>query len=162
MKIIFLDYDGVVNTVYFDSPDKKPKYNWPNDNKVNNIQAIGWLNELYEIYSYSIVVSSTWRSKENYKECLYNAGLNPNIEILGKTPNLTDYDNNLCRGDEIQTWLDHHKDLEIEDFIILDDCENMGHLKLHYIQTDTMLGFTYYDFTKIKYRWSRIDNENTD
>lgn len=145
MNIIFLDYDGVVNTVWFDNVNKKPKFNFPDDNKVNNTQAIGWLNLLYTEIPYSIVVSSTWRSNEKYREFLYNAGLNKDIKILGKTDIL-----HIERGKEIQKWLDDNKNLNIERFVILDDDIDMMHLSNHLIKTDAMIGLGYYEYVKVK------------
>ena len=36
MNIVFLDYDGVVNTLMFDGENENPYFNFPEDNKVNN------------------------------------------------------------------------------------------------------------------------------
>ena len=98
MRIIFLDYDGVVNTLWFQEVDGEPNFNFPDMTQVNNTQAIAWLNKLYREYNYSIVVSSTWRYFNNYKEALYNAGLNKDIIILGSTPR---GEFNERRGDEM-------------------------------------------------------------
>ena len=46
MKIIFLDYDGVVNTLYFQRVNGEPNFNYPQMDRVNNKQAIAWLNKL--------------------------------------------------------------------------------------------------------------------
>ena len=116
MKVIFLDYDGVVNTLWFNDVNGEPRFDFPNDIRVNNTQAIAWLNKLCRETGAKIVVSSTWRLYDNYKECLYNAGLNKDIEILGRTKNL-----GTARGIEIQDWLDEHQELNIEKFVILDD-----------------------------------------
>ena len=91
-RIIFLDYDGVVNNYlwgkyyseYCDEPYFHCAYAFPKDNFVNNKQALYWLNALYECYPYDIVVTSTWREYPNYKECLYNGGLNSKIKIIDK------------------------------------------------------------------------------
>lgn len=45
MKVVFLDYDGVVNTPLWDDQGNID-FNHPLDGKVNNYQAIMWLNEL--------------------------------------------------------------------------------------------------------------------
>lgn len=44
-KVIFLDYDGVVNTPMWDTDGKHCSYAHPGDNKVNNFQAVQWLSE---------------------------------------------------------------------------------------------------------------------
>lgn len=150
MKIIFLDYDGVVNTLWFNDINGEPDFNYPQMTQVNNTQAIAWLNKLYRKVPYSIVVSSTWRFSKNYQEALYNAGLNKGIPILGATPRGSF---NEKRGNEIQQWLDTHKEYDIEDFIILDDDNDMEHLIDHLIQTDSILGITYYIYEQIISRW---------
>ena len=105
-RIIFLDYDGVANNylwgTYLDG-HKEPyfhcAYAFPEDNFVNNYQALCWLNSLYYDYPYDIVVTSTWRDYDNYKECLYNGGLDKDIKILGKV------DRGLHREALIIEWL---------------------------------------------------------
>lgn len=141
MKVIFLDYDGVVNTLWFQEVNGEPNFNFPNDNQVNNIQAIAWLNKLCRETGAKIVVTSTWRMSDNYKECLYNAGLNESIEILGATKIL-----GTKRGLEIQQWLDDNKKLNIEKFVILDDDMDMEHLIEHLIVTDTSIGINYHTY----------------
>lgn len=145
MKVIFLDYDGVVNTLWFQDINGEPNFNFPTDNKVNNIQAIAWLNKLCRETEAKIVVTSTWRMFDNYKECLYNAGLDKNIEILGRTAVL-----NIARGLEIQEWLDNNEDKNIENFVILDDDMDMEHLTDHSVFTDENLGLTFYTYYQAK------------
>ena len=87
MKVIFLDYDGVVNTPIWDDRGNID-HNYPSDGKVNNYQAIMWLNHLIWRTNAKIVVSSTWRyccNDTSYQDCLYNAGLSKEIEIIGCT-----------------------------------------------------------------------------
>lgn len=144
MNIIFLDYDGVVNTLMFDGKSENPYFNFPKDNKVNNYQAICWLNKLCKEYDAKIVVISTWREQDNYKECLYNGGLDKNIEIIGKTESFS-----FIRGEEIQKWLDDHKDTDIN-FVILDDDANMGELEKYRVKTETYRGFDYYEYEKAR------------
>ena len=74
MNVVFLDFDGVVNTPWWsrdESGDLKCKYNFPFDGKVNNWQAVQWVSEFCEKYNYDIVISSTWR-KEGLKVCFEN------------------------------------------------------------------------------------------
>ena len=47
MKVIFLDYDGVVNTIWFQDVNGEPNFNFGKSAQVNNTQAIAWLNKLY-------------------------------------------------------------------------------------------------------------------
>lgn len=145
MKVIFLDYDGVVNTLWFQDVNGEPNFNFPTNDRVNNTQAIAWLNKLCRETGAKIVVSSTWRMDNNYKECLYNAGLNKDIEILGKTPIL-----HIARGIEIQHWLDENEDKNIDSFVILDDDMDMEHLTEYTVFTDTYIGLTYHTYYAAK------------
>lgn len=162
MKIIFLDYDGVVNNLIFHSIDGEPDFYCEpldvysgRDYKVNDFQAVAWLNKICREFNCKIVVSSTWRGRDDYKDCLYNAGFKG--EIIGKTPYLRG-----CiyqRGLEIQHWLDNNIEYEIEDFIILDDDSDMCHLEKHLIKTDTYKGLGFKEYQEICNRWGANKNE---
>lgn len=154
MNIIFLDYDGVVNTLWFQDVNGEPDFNFPKDEKVNNTQAIAWLNKLYREIPYNIVVTSTWRTSKKYKECLYNAGLNKKIKILGRTKRL-----DTKRGTEIQDWLDTNKDLNINNFVILDDDMDMEHLVDKLVLTDACIGINCYVYEEVLKKLKGGQNE---
>lgn len=116
MNILFLDYDGVVNNVLWNSDGTKASYGYPSDNKVNDFQAVQWVSEFCQKMNYKIVVTSTWRKKPNYKECLVNGGLRKGIEILGCTDV---FEENASRGSEITKYLEDHPD--IENWLVVDD-----------------------------------------
>ena len=122
-NIVFLDYDGVVNTIIWDADGKHADYNHPKDNKVNDFQAVQWLSEFCQKYDYSIVVTSSWARKPNYKECLINGGLREGIEILGCV-SVFDFD----RPQAIRDYLAEHPE-------IMDEIE----------EVDAVLGTTSYD-----------------
>ena len=127
MNVLFLDYDGVVNTLMWQltSTGKMQfRFNSPSDNKVNNFQACQWISEFCQKYNYKIVVTSTWRLFSNYRECLINGGLREGIEIIDKTPDLRYTHDHACRGEEIREWLIKHHN-EVDNFIIVDD-EELG------------------------------------
>lgn len=91
-----------------------------------------------------IVVSSTWRycCKEiSYQDCLYNAGLNKEIEIVG----CTDWFGNQTRTEEIKIYLNKHK--EITNYVILDDEEV---LDPRFIKCNGNYGFGLDEFYKAK------------
>lgn len=146
--IIFLDFDGVVETIFWER-DIDGSYTLnglknSHERYLNNKQAIGWLNRLYQEIPYDVVVSSTWRMSMDIKELqdlLIRSGFNKNIKVIGKTPLLHQQ-----RGVEIQEWIDinHFKGK----FIIIDDDSDMCHLIKHLVRTDCMLGFTIYDYNK--------------
>lgn len=113
LKVVFLDYDGVVNTPMWNEDGSRCRFGMPYDNKVNNFQAVQWVSEFCQKYGYSIVVTSTWRMDKNWKECLINGGLRDGIEILDRTNIMHD------RGEEIMTWLLDHP--EVKTWLIIDD-----------------------------------------
>ena len=140
MNVLFLDYDGVVNTPMWDDTGKHCRFNHAGDNKVNNFQAVQWVSKFCKECGYAIVVTSTWRFDNNYKDCLVNGGLWDGIQILGRTP----YVSSGNRGDEIQKYLDEHQ--EVENFLIFDDDSDMGVLIDHLIKTDSTFGFSMYNY----------------
>lgn len=140
MNIVFLDYDGVVNSLMFQPDKENPYFNFPHHNKVNNYQAVKWLERLCKEFDAKIVVTSTWRLGDNYKECLYNGGLSREIEILGKTDNF-----GVKRIDEINRWLNEHPN--VNRYVILDD-ERIK--SKHAVKTETYNGFLWSDYEKAK------------
>jgi len=142
MNVVFLDYDGVVNTAMWDDNGIDCRFNFPSDNKVNNFQAVQWVSEFCERYNYDIVVTSTWRVYDNYIECLRNGGLRGGIAVLGRTPEI----HGGTRGDEVMAYLQEHT--EIDNFIIFDDYSDMGCLSDHLILCDTRVGFGMPEFYK--------------
>lgn len=145
--VIFLDFDGVVETIYW---DKKEDGSFTlnshklGHNELNNKQAIGWLNELYSHVPYDVVISSTWRismSLEQLQDLLINSGFNPSIKVIGMTPILHQQ-----RGLEIQEWIDENN--FNGKFIIIDDDSDMCHLLPLLVRCDCQLGFTIYDYNK--------------
>ena len=145
--IIFLDFDGVVETIYW---DKDSDGSWSlnvhkhRHEELNNKQAIGWLNKLYDKIHYDLVISSTWRihmTLEELQKLITNSGFNPEIKVIGATPVLYQQ-----RGLEIQKWIDTNNFKG--KFIIIDDDSDMCHLLPLLIRCDCQLGFTIYDYQK--------------
>lgn len=149
-KILFLDYDGVVNLPMWLPDGSRCKYNFPGDNSVNGFQACQWISELCEKHGYEIVVTSTWRLHPNYQKCLRNGGLRPTVNVLGATP----YMSEKTRGDEIRAYLEQHP--EVTHYIIVDD-ENDFYMyqQDHLIRTNEFYGFCYPEFLKAE---SRIED----
>ena len=161
-KLIFLDIDGVVNTIMLDiKPFEGARgiicvdgfyYDMcsNSDGRVSNRQAIMWLNKLCKETGAKIVISSTWRFCEREGEpttedCLRNSGLLPEIEIIGKTPRLG-YGN--CRGDEILTYLQKEFPQGVYSYVILDDDADMGECIDALVQCEVHRGFGYPEYKK--------------
>jgi hypothetical protein len=125
MNIIFLDIDGVLTS---------PRTGYFNF----DIYAVNFLRWICQNSDTKIVITSTWRKNHNkeffekiFSKVLHDDWQTPIINKLSKT-----------RGDEIQKWLDNHK--EIKDYIILDDDNDMlKSQKDHLISTDPENGLNF-------------------
>lgn len=144
MNVVFLDYDGVVNTPMWNADGTHCRFNYPADNKVNNFQCVQWVSEFCEKFGYEIVVTSTWRFDDNYVDCLRNGGLRKYINVIGRTPHIPDG----TRGDEINEYLVQHP--EVERFVIFDDDNDMGSLENHLIRCNSYTGFGMDEFYAAK------------
>ena len=145
--IIFLDFDGVVETIYWEK-DKDGSWSYNihkyGRDELNNKQAIGWLNKLYSKVPYDIVVSSTWRigmTLEQLQILITKSGFNSEIKVIGMTSILHQQ-----RGLEIQKWIDDNNFRG--KFVIMDDDSDMCHLLPLLVRCDCQLGFTIYDYQK--------------
>ena len=144
MKVVFVDIDGVLNTPMWTYRNDKfiCSYNHPDDGKMNNFQAMCWLNELCHKEDLKIVASSVWRRLCDYRSAFYKSGLAEDVEILGSTP----YLEGQTRGQEIKLYSQDHP--EIESFIILDDGSDMDDLVDHLIRCSLVMVFGLMSFLK--------------
>jgi hypothetical protein len=138
MKIIFLDFDGVICT---------PRASWAYREKgmmeYLDPVATSMVKRICDDTGAKIVVSSSWRKYHT------NHGLSG---ILGAScPGLGNYlhedhaTDNLgdIRGDEIGRWLDAHPN--VTKYVILDDSSDMGiHMK-YLVSTSTHDGIGFDD-----------------
>jgi len=145
-KIIFLDIDGVLNSeqscIYYNRRS--------NEGKSHTLECefcpinMSNLNYIMEnVSNTEIVISSTWRAFHKIAELqdiLTKNGFLFADTIIGATPRL-----NVDRGLEIQSWIDAYGASEIEKFVIIDDNDDMMHLKDSLVQTDVAIGLTIKD-----------------
>ncbi len=114
MNILFLDVDGVLNSVRsaiaFDGYPNTHNTDKFDDISVNLIRTICYK------YDVKIVLSSTWRLFKGWEELRNQLQL----PIIDKTPHLHLSRN---RGGEIQRWLDSHP--EVTKYAIIDDDTDM-------------------------------------
>lgn len=143
MKVIFLDIDGVLNSITSTCLMKQqliPYIRYHID--PYNIHFLNIICK--EIQDLKIVISSTWRKNtelDEIKDVLYGGGLLPNIEIVGVTPNLHSF-----RGYEIKKWC---IDNEVTSYLILDDDSDMLEEQMKYfIRVDDVTGLTLKDAVK--------------
>ena len=161
-KIIFLDYDGVVNTPMWGTYNGVFKCGFckPLSGRVNNFQAICWLNELYKKIKYKIVVSSSWRylcKEVSYSQCLYNSGLNKNIEIIGCIPVLPSKN----RIEEIDRWLNDNQQI-VEDYVVLDDIPDLKNHNSRLVKCNYKFGFGETEFKMVIKIFENKKNQSKD
>lgn len=150
MKVIFLDFDGVITTL-------KSKYKLDPD-------KMALIGRILDATDAKIVISSSWRRfslEETIKDITdtsrFNVGDNPfpyPDAVIGVTERMYSfcYPNNdrhfdLPRGVEIQHYIDTHK--EIEQYVILDDdCDMLLCQANNFIHTDTYEGISELDVEK--------------
>jgi len=145
MKIIFLDIDGVLNSVE-SCKDHQDKGIFDD---VPHRTHISCLNKIIEATNAKVVISSVWRksaSSLHILRLLSVLGFKGNV--IGSTPIIDDF-----RGNEIQAWInrfENNKDWinknegleKLESFVILDDDSDMEHLIPFLVQTDGEIGLT--------------------
>lgn len=157
MNVLFLDYDGVINTskgTYEDGNKQLVGYYTPKDGMVNNYYAVKNVSKFCIEYGYVIVVTSNWSRFPNYKECLTNSGLDPSVSIIGKTAkvfnaNHVNFESN--REREIAVFLRQN---QVEKYIILDDSAlsdiemngEIYQLSEHIVKCNPDYGFNKYRF----------------
>ena len=140
MKVIFLDFDGVITTYYS---------KW----KIN-MYKINIINDICDKTDAKIVVSSTWRMgyhndvtafherlkqyfiKHNYLDNFKDTFDKFISNIIGMTECIGG-----LRGDEIKSYMNKHP--EVENYVIIDDDSDMcDHQLCNFVQTDTCDGIT--------------------
>lgn len=117
MKIVFLDFDGVVNREIWTIENGKNvlRYGYPEDGAVNDTQSVQWICEFCERFGYDVVVTSTWRKHPEWEKFLRGAGWRENVKILGATSFYEDEG----RREEIADYLRGCEN--VEHFLIFDD-----------------------------------------
>lgn len=158
MKVIFLDFDGVLNSVRYhvarhdagldmhEGRGRKPCL---------DPEAIKVLNEVCGRTDAVVVVTSTWRLNEKRTTVsgwLRDAGFDgivyaftpPEKDVKAEHPELE----RVRRGHEIQSWLDaaavfpNHRLGPVTHFVILDDDTDMEHLYNKLVKVDDQEGLT--------------------
>lgn len=148
MKVIFLDFDGVINSAEFmkirhrdrkiknielnAGKDEESKFNW----YISMIseEHVKRLNQIIEATGAKVVVSSTWRILHDVEELSAFLKARGFIgEVIDRTPRF----GGAPRGEEITDWLENNK---VDEFVILDDDSDMCHLKHKLVHTSWQTG----------------------
>ena len=120
MKVIFLDFDGVMDTAYYGHVLGKEGLPYHDEfGVVFDPNCVGYLKEIIEKTGAEMVVTSSWKSLMSYKDLLNmweQRGL-PGY-VIDVTPSSSG-----CRhrGDEIDAWLKGCK--EDCQYVIIDDID---------------------------------------
>lgn len=126
MKVVFLDVDGVLNSV-------RDYYSV----ELTTDSHFILLRELIDRTGAKIVLSSSWRIGLSIGDVLVQRLAEYGLEIYDTTPVL--YFEGRKRGDEIRAWLNEHKD--VTNFVILDDESDMCEFtKTNLVKTNTNFG----------------------
>ena len=139
MRIIFLDIDGVLNSM---SGLIKRGGQSVQDLYVEHIEVLMWLIRKTKSH---VVITSTWRlgkSVDDLKQLFYNYGV-PSKYIIDKTERLSGKQ----RGEEIKLWLDT-TDKDIEGFVVIDDDSDMDAIRSNFVKTQHDYGLTYTEALK--------------
>lgn len=135
MKVIFLDVDGVLNSV-------RDGYSL----QLENDYHFEMLKKIVDATEANIVLSSSWRigfsmhrlPERNLVERLEKYGM----QIMDFTPCMAG-----TRGDEIREWLSNNE--PVESFVILDDEGDMAEFKeTNLVKTNTSVGLQEKDADK--------------
>ena len=117
MKVVFLDFDGVLNHYGFlkQQPHRMDRL---------DPTAVARLNAILARSGAKVVISSSWRihhSLEELRQRLLEVGFAG--EVIGRTPDISweEYgDPFRGRAVEIQSWIDRQRQ-PLESFVVLDD-----------------------------------------
>ena len=140
MKVLFLDVDGVINSVR--SAVAFDGYPWDVDEE--NIKqfdhvAITLIRRICRDTNCKIILSSTWRRSVGHKK-LADA---LDLPVIDSTPTHMD----ATRGEEIAAWLRKN---EVDKYVIIDDDADMLEEQLPYfVKVDPYNGLSYDNYTKI-------------
>ena len=128
IKVLFLDIDGVLNTM--------PKLPQSNSNQNNNIQSneqhffaeirIKRLKQIIDTTKCKIVLSSSWRKRESAKKLLWeklqSVNIDYNLYYIGDTPSL-----NETRSFEIYQYVNNSNEYKIINWCAVDDMDLESH-----------------------------------
>lgn len=145
MKVVFLDYDGVLNGPYVDDGeglDETTGFTTPRIHR----HLVQRLNRLVRDPEVKVVLSTSWRTRfelHEHQELLAKHGFEG--KIIDRTEKWVERFR-CIRGMEIADWLQRHR--EVTKFVILDDDSDMAHLLPKLVQTDWRYGLSEADVDK--------------
>lgn len=148
MRVIFLDFDGVLNSsasYLFEERKRKAlpraaaKRIGPSSETLCHVCCSTFQFILDKVPDVQVVISSTWREHftiEKLRKILTAYGVDAS-RVIDITPSMFKRD----RGHEIKAWLGEHP--EVTDFVIIDDFYiGAGYTDDHIVKTSEPIGLT--------------------
>lgn len=143
IKIIFLDFDGVLNSQESLDSRAKETGQWPIE--WIDTKLIARVNQIVEATGAQVVISSSWRLYYELDWLINYLNQHGFVgTVIDRTPSRRDLHDIRMRdrGDEIKEWMDCFDPKDIESFVILDDDADMNQLLPYLVQTDFEVGLT--------------------
>jgi len=151
-RVIFLDIDGVLNSVAsreaVGTPQQRPTLCLSNDVAGVDDQMLGYLQTIVQKTNAVVVLSSTWRLEPEKMEELADVLATRGIDLIGTTPDLSPS----CGGDrvdEIREWLKEAScsdEIWVAEWIAIDDLNLTGMNKKmkpeYFVRTSDAVGLT--------------------
>jgi hypothetical protein len=149
MRVIFLDFDGVLNSVASMIYNNRLKLQGLSDIPTNEafcpISCSNLEYILEELPDVQVVVSSNWRKDKTLNSLQEIFKINDILpkRMIDTTPIAKDN----YRGTEVDMYLKEHP--EITDFVIIDNDSDMEPYMDRLVQTDSRNGLTFTDAEKV-------------
>ncbi len=160
-NIVFLDFDGVLNSIRTTVADQKLVRSFQVSESVkkgNRISsgfdpvAVKLIWRLLELNDAYVVVSSAWRHENNLASLrsIFSGEFGWPSGAEQRIIGMTGHHSTAHRGTEIQNWIDDHTvGVTNFNYVIIDDSSDMlDHQREHFVQTDAREGFLYKDYKK--------------
>ncbi len=148
MRILLVDFDGVLNSVgsfiYNNRMRLLGLSDIPTHESFDPIACSNLQYILEELPDVQVVVSSTWRKTKTLaalQEVFKTNHILPE-RMIGTTPIVDRY-----RGKEIEAYLNEHP--EVTEFVIIDDDSDMEPYLDRLVKTDSRNGLTFSDAEKV-------------
>lgn len=142
-KIIFLDCDGVINSIQWEVVRKDMPPASVIDDAIDP-RCLERIVSICKVTGAKIVLSSDWRISWPFARTRLECAGIPEGLIMDCTPVLNTVHgmHHHSRGEEIQAWLDVHDD--VYDYVIIDDREDFlqDQVRLHLVHVNNWVGIT--------------------
>ncbi len=144
MKVIFLDFDGVICT-------GRQAIASGERGVISGLDpvALGFLNRICSQNDLKVVISSTWRHGDNRRHFYEIFGCGGYVSLAHALHDnwCTPTTINMSRGGEIELWLSRN---ECDGYVIIDDDASMLDYQLpHFVNTDSINGMLYEHYAQV-------------